>query len=81
MVPWDMIYQSDNPNICWQIWKSLFLEALDRHAPLRRKRLRDDPVPWITPHIKQLIIMRRRDKQLNTTLNSNGNHTKLNVIK
>ena len=59
MVPWDMIYQSDNPNICWQIWKSLFLEVLDRHAPLRRKRLRDDPVPWITPHIKQL--MRRRD--------------------
>ena len=39
-VPWDMIYQSDNPNICWQIWKSLFLEVLDRHAPLRRKRLR-----------------------------------------
>ena len=24
MVPWDMIYQSDNPNICWQIWKLLF---------------------------------------------------------
>ena len=32
---------------------------LIRHSPLRRKRLRDDPVPWITPHIKQL--MRRRD--------------------
>ena len=54
-----MIYQSDNPNICWQIWKSLFLEVLDKHVPLRRKRLRDDPVPWITPHVKQLI--RRRD--------------------
>ena len=83
MVPWDMTYQFDNPNICWQIWKSLFLEVLDRHAPLRRKRLRDDPVPWITPHIKQL--MRRRDfhkKQAvkHNSINSNGNHTKLNVI-
>ena len=55
LVSWDIIFQSDSPNICWQIWKSLFLEVLDRHAPLRRKRLRDDPVPWIISHIKQLM--------------------------
>ena len=59
LLPWDMIYQSNNPNICWQVWKSLFLGALDRYAPLRQKRLRDNPVPRITPQIKQL--MRKRD--------------------
>ena len=58
-LPWDMSYQFENPNICWQVWKSLFLEVLDRHAPLRHKRVRGISVPWITPKIKQL--MRNRD--------------------
>lgn len=48
-----MIYQFNNPNFCWQIWKSLFQKVLHRHAPRQRTRLRDDPVSWITPHIKQ----------------------------
>ena len=59
LLPRDMIYQSNNRNMCWQVWKSLLLGTLDRHAPLRQKRLRDNPVPWITPQIKQL--MRNRD--------------------
>lgn len=58
-LPWDIVYQFDNPNICWQVWKSLFLEALDRHAPLRRKRLKENAIPWVTPQIKQR--MRKRD--------------------
>ena len=37
-LPWDSINQFASPNTSWQVWKSLFLEALDRHAPLRQKR-------------------------------------------
>ena len=37
-VPWDIVCQFDDP--CWQVWKSLFLEILDRHAPIRCKRTR-----------------------------------------
>ena len=58
-VPWDivcrMIY---DPNV-WQAWKSLFLEILDRHAPIRCKRTRGTSVPWITSNVKRL--MRSRD--------------------
>ena len=58
-VPWDMVLPFDDPNICWTVWKSFFHEILHKHAPLRQKRVRSNPVPWITPIIKQ--TMRNRD--------------------
>ena len=58
-VPWDSVCQFDDPNTCWQAWKSLFLEILDRHAPVRCKRTRGTSVPWITSILKRL--MRNRD--------------------
>ncbi|CAB3998829.1 RNA-directed DNA polymerase from transposon BS [Paramuricea clavata] len=58
-LPWEMVYQFGDPNLCWQVWKSLLLDALNRHAPLRHKRIRNNPVPWINPQIKEL--MRKRD--------------------
>ncbi len=53
-LPWEMVYQFGDPNLCWQVWKSLLLDALNRHAPLRHKRIRNNPVPWINPQIKEL---------------------------
>ena len=51
-VTWDIVCQ------VWQVWKSLFLEILER-APIRCKRTRDTLVPWITSNVKRL--MRNRD--------------------
>ena len=56
---WDTWNQFANPNTSWQVWKSLFLETFDRHAPVREKRLRQSAIPWITPKIRQHI--RKRD--------------------
>ena len=58
-VPWDIVCQFDDPNTCWHAWKSLFLEVLDRYAPVRCKRTRGTSVPWITSTLKRL--MRNRD--------------------
>ena len=33
-IPWDYVNQFNDPNDSWQIWKSFFLETLDRHAPI-----------------------------------------------
>jgi hypothetical protein len=54
-VPWDTICY-DDPNTCWIVWKSIFYEILNKHAPVRTKA---NSVPWITPAIKRL--MRNRD--------------------
>ena len=58
-MPWESVAQHDNPNVCWQVWKSYYLQVLDRHAPLRCKRVRGNTLPWISPDIKNL--MRSRD--------------------
>ena len=33
-IPWEYIKQFNNPNDCWQVWKSFFMEVLNRHAPI-----------------------------------------------
>ena len=58
---WEYVYFfADDPNAMWEIWKNLFLEVLDKHAPLQQKKIRSKKVPWITSDIKKL--MNTRDK-------------------
>ena len=52
---WDNIYHYDNPNDMWEAWKGLFLECVDKHAPLRTKRVRSRKSPWITPRLKKRL--------------------------
>ena len=51
-----------NPNDSWHIWESFFQEALDKHAPLIHKSLRQNSVPWINSKVKKLI--RSNDTQI-----------------
>jgi hypothetical protein len=38
---WENVYFfADNPNSMWQIWKELFLQVLDKHAPLQSKKIK-----------------------------------------
>ena len=37
---WEYVYFfADDPNTMWEIWKQLFLEVLNKHAPLQQKSL------------------------------------------
>ena len=58
---WEKAYFfAETPNAKWEIWKKLFLEVLDKHAPLQHKKIRTRRIPWITSSIKEL--MNKRDK-------------------
>ena len=49
-IHWDIIYQFDNPNVRWQVWKFLFLETLDKtRASSTQEDIRGNSVPWIIP--------------------------------
>ena len=61
---WEYVYFfAGDPNAVWEIWKRIFLEVLDKHAPLQHKKLRSKKVPWITNNIKKLIIQRDKLKR------------------
>ena len=57
-VPWDSI-QDVNPNHQWEKWKELFVSVVDKHAPLKRSRIRNKRSPWLLSDIISLI--RKRD--------------------
>ena len=62
--PWEHIYFSaEDPNAMWDIWKKIFLDVLDKHAPLQHKKIRSKKAPWITNDIKNLMNTRDRFKR------------------
>ena len=44
---WENVYFfGDDPNATWRIWKELFLEVLNKHAPLQHKKTKSSKVPY-----------------------------------
>ena len=50
---WSNIENCVDPNAMWDAWKAMFLQCVDKHAPLRVKRTRAFRSPWITPELKK----------------------------
>jgi hypothetical protein len=44
---WSNIYCSEDPNKMWEIWKSMLIETVDKHAPLKIRRISERKSPWI----------------------------------
>ena len=61
---WDNIYFfGENPNDMWGMFKELFLEVLDKHAPLQKKKTKSKQSPWVTNNIKTMIYTRDKLKR------------------
>ena len=62
----------DDPNSMWCAWKNIFSNVIDRHAPLRTKRVRSSKSPWITSHLK----LRMHERDIKKCRNSVNNEIK-----
>ena len=54
-VPWSTAYIYDDVDDLWHHWAKLYNEVLDKHAPIKKKWVRGDQLPWITPQIQREI--------------------------
>ena len=45
-VPWSTAYIYDDVDDLWHHWAKLYNEVLDKHAPIKKKRVRGDQLPW-----------------------------------
>ena len=62
---WDSLDNQSCVDKMWDIWKTLFMKVLNKHAPIREKRVKNKPsVPWLTNTIKKQIRERDRLKLL-----------------
>ncbi len=69
---WENVYFfAKTPNAMWEIWKMLFLQVLDKHAPFQHKKIRTRRVPWISSSIKELINTRDKLKRKAIITNEN----------
>lgn len=59
-VPWDSSYIYDNIDDIWSHWSALYKQVLDDHAPVKKIRLRNNQLPWISPDIQKQIRIRNR---------------------
>ena len=58
-VPFHVIEACDDPDTTWSIWKTMFTEVCDKHAPVVTRKVRGELCPWLTEDITK--IMRERD--------------------
>ena len=56
---WHNVYCSADPNVMWKTWKENLMSAIDKHAALRSRRVKNRKSPWITKELRQKI--RHRD--------------------
>ena len=50
---WELLDNQASVDKMWDVWNTLFMSVLDKHAPIREKRVKDKPsIPWLTSAIK-----------------------------
>jgi hypothetical protein len=45
---WDSVSCSQDPNEMFDVWKKMLMKTINKHAPLRFRRIRNRKSPWIT---------------------------------
>ena len=56
---WSKIALYSDPNEMWDLWKQLLMSSIDKHAPVKHKRIGKKKSPWITSDLLQK--MHKRD--------------------
>ena len=61
-VPWHNVETAESVDDAVLLWERLYSEVADRHAPIKKKRVKGHKTPWVTN--KLLEIRRDRDYHL-----------------
>ena len=69
--PWQVMDTFDDVNDRWHYWKTLFLEVVNKHIPLRKVRNKATTLPWIDREIR--LLMRTRNYFWNKAKSSRRN--------
>ena len=58
-VPWGEIRNKSDVDGMWGIWKTLFVDVLNKHAPIQSKRIRKrGNIPWLNSEVKARLFKR-----------------------
>ena len=57
-MPFKCIFDCTTVDLAWEMWHYMVMEAVDMHAPIKTKRLRSNPCPWVCGDVIQLMNTR-----------------------
>ena len=79
LAQFDCVFNETNPNKALDVWYTIFTTVLDKHAPIRTRRVKQaDMPPWITP---ELIKATEIKKQLKVNKKSKEFKKQRNLVK
>ena len=61
VIPFENVYNFSDPNVALSHWIDLFLDVINKHAPLNnnKKRMKHQTLPsWLNTDIKQAMLLR-----------------------
>lgn len=61
--PFDLVYQETDPDSALLLWYNLFNPVLDKHAPLRQRRVKKEKPPWLNKELIDAMEIRDRLKK------------------
>ena len=54
-IPWSVVESFDDLNDAVSAWNTLFVDVANRHAPIKKLRIKRAIKPWITKELKELM--------------------------
>ena len=82
--PFDCVYNETDPNNALRLWYNLFMNVLDKHAPLRQKRIKNRvKPPWLSQEIIGAMELRDnlREQKLFPDYKKQRNRVKSMVLR
>ena len=74
-IDWEPVMKCVDVNNALNLFKNILTEAFDKHVPLKRKRVKGQPCPWIDedvcPHMDQRDKLLRKARKSNSTTDWN----------
>ena len=55
---WSDIETLNDPNDVWSMWKDMLMQSIDKHAPLKSKRVGNKKALWITDDLRREMHQR-----------------------
>ena len=79
--PFDNVHQHTDPNEALAVWYKLFMDVVNRHAPIRHKRVKHPKLPpWLNKNIIQARSDRDRLKKQRMLTEYKTARNKVNIV-
>ena len=79
--PFDNVHQHTDPNEALAVWYKLFMDVVNRHAPVRHKRVKHSKLPpWLNKNIIQAMSDRDRLKKERMFTEYKTARNKVNIL-